>query len=489
MSETPAMLRLGFPAGGLRRGRQHPLLKGRARRSRQSLLLLDTPEQTCTGSGWLCVSHADPSARVQELLPVSGQPSGPAPHLPEDLQIVAQGEVKSATIALQDGVTAQFRDIRLQRGDAETTVGELVLQGEAGALHALALRLCAELPLRWTGVPGLVLAAVTLGLAEARPVRAGQIAYALPDRANAVVAFAAIARHCLAQFDANMLPVLADRDLEGVHQMRVALRRLRSAIQVFRDILPEAALQPLADELRWLNGPLGDKRDLDVFLHETLKPLQQTGAATEGLARIVQQVEARRGEAQQALSEALQSARCAAWRLGVAQLLATLPGLAAIPPDTDTPDTDTKAGDAPPHLRPDGARGFAAAVLHRRRRKVKKLGRRHATLDTAGLHRLRIHAKRLRYAVEFFRPLFGKRDVRRFLAALTELQDCLGALNDAAMGERLLRDTLGIPPDDPASTAITGWFAGRQRLQLDHLGACWEAFARNKPFWKDALEK
>lgn len=482
MSETPAMLRLGLPAGGLRRARQHPLLKGRARRSCQTLMLLDTPEQTCAGAGWLCLSHADPAQRVQELLPVAGQPLGPAPVLPEGLQIVAQGEAVTASVTLGPGVTAQFTETCLQHGGDDAVIEEMVLQGEAGALHALAATLAADLPLHWHGVPGAVVAAVALKLAEPRPVRAGQIAYALPDQANAVAAFAAIARHCLAQFDANLLPVLDDRDLEGVHQMRVALRRLRSAIQVFKPILPEAALEPLVAELRWLNGPLGEKRDLDVFLHETLKPLQESSAPAEGLARIAESVQQHREAAQQALSAALQSTRCAAWRLRFAQMLDELPGLAAV-----LPDTDPKTADVPAYLLPDGARGFAASVLRKRRRKVKKLGQRHNELDTTQLHELRIHAKRLRYAAEFFRPLFGKKDVRRFLAALADLQDCLGALNDAAMGERLMRDLLRIPSDDPAAAAITGWFAGRQRLQLDHLGACWDAFARNKPYWKDAL--
>lgn len=485
MSETPALLRLGLPAGGLRRARQHPLLKARARRSRQTLMLLDTADKACASTGWLCLSQADPAGRVQEWLPIAGQPLGPVPVLPEGWQIVAQGEALIASAALGGaaaGVTVQFIETRLQHGAEETAVEDVVLQGAPETLHALAAQLAVDLPLHWTGAAGVVVAAVALKLAEPRPVRASQIAYALPDQANAVVAFVAIARHCLAQFDANILPVLEDGDLEGVHQMRVALRRLRSAIQIFKPVLPEAVLEPMVAELRWLNGPLGRKRDLDVFLHETLKPLQESGAPAEGLARIAAAVEGHRAEAQQALAAALQSTRCAAWRLRFAQMLDELPLLAAV-----SPDADPENADMPAHLRADGARGFAAAVLRKRRRKVKKLGERHAELDTAQLHELRIHAKRLRYAVEFFRPLFGKKDVRRFLAALADLQDCLGALNDAAMGERLMRDLLGIPAKDAAAAAITGWFAGRQRLQLDHLGACWDAFMRNKPFWKDAL--
>jgi len=66
------------------------------------------------------------------------------------------------------------------------------------------------------------------------------------------------------------------------------------------------------------------------------------------------------------------------------------------------------------------------------------------------------------------------------------LQDALGALNDAAVGAQLLRNILN-DPQDPAGTAITGWFAARQHLQLAGLPDAWEAYAELKPFWKHAL--
>lgn len=488
MSETPAMLRLGLAAGGLRQARRHPLLKGRAKRSRQTLLLLDTADTSLSAAGWLCLSRDDGTSRHQELLPVSGQALTPAPLPGEELQILAQGEAELATVNLAgagSGIAAQFVTTRLQQHGREIEREEILLQAPqsaAPAMPGLAAALAAELPLQWHGVGALIVAAADLDLVEPRPVRAGQLGFALPDNAGALTAFIAVARHCLAQFDANMLPVLRDRDLEGVHQMRVALRRLRSALHVFAPLLPEAAVAPLIAELRWLNGPLGAKRDLDVFMSETLVPLDGIAAAADGLERLRDRVAGHRVSAQAELDAALRAPRCAAWRMNFAAFLDGLPGVIAA-----AGGEDGAAETARLALAPDGARGFAAGVLQKRRRKVKALGRIHAQLDTEQLHELRIRAKRLRYAVEFFRPLFGRKDGKRFHAALAQLQDCLGALNDAAVGEHLMRDVLQVPAQDPTAAAVSGWFAGRQRLQLDHLGACWDAFSRIKPFWKDAL--
>lgn len=492
MSETPATLRLGLAAGGLRQARRHPLLAGRARRSRQSLMLLDTADRSLANAGWLCLSRDDGTSRRQEILPVAGQALTPPPALGEELQISAQGEAQFATVTLTGnlagdaaGITVQFITKTLQHGGREATAEEILLHGPqdaAAAMTALAVSLAADLPLQWHGVPAATVAAADLGLVEPRPVRAGQLPFALPENASALTAFIAIARHCLAQFDANMLPVLRDRDTEGVHQMRVALRRLRSALHVFSPILPDEAVAPLVAELRWLNATLGAKRDLDVFLGETLVPLNGIEGAADGLRQLRDTVAERRTAAQTELAAALQSPRCAAWRLSFAKLLDDLPAIVAAQGGESGEEEMVRQA-----LAPDGARSFAAAVLQKRRRKVKVLGRIHDQLDTEQLHELRIRAKRLRYAVEFFRPLFGRKDGRRFHAALTQLQDCLGALNDAAVGERLMREVLQVPMQDPAAAAITGWFAGRQRLQLDHLGACWDAFTRRKPFWKDAL--
>lgn len=481
MSELPALLRLGLAPGSLKSLRQHPLLAGRpVRRIQSQLRLVDTADRRFAAAGWLCLGTEDRAGLRHVMLPVSGQPQPDAPAVEGELQLLAAGKLTGQAISLdRDGQTLdiQSHTIKLQAGEQTVTYDALVLQGAADsaadALNALAAQLSLDLSLRWTGAAPLVQAAADLGVVEPPPLRAAAFDTALNEDSDTAAAFVAIARQCLAQFDANIAPVLRDRDTEGVHQMRVAMRRLRSAIGLFADMLDGERLSPLLEDLRWLNGPLGRKRDLDVFIGETLVPLQALPHASTGLQHLSTVLEDRRAAAQQALQSALVAPRLAAFRLNFETFLdAVLEGSAV-----------KAAG-----IAAQPAPRFAAAVLQHRRKKLRKLGKRHDTLETEALHELRIRAKKLRYAAEFFRGAFGRKESRRFIAALAQLQDCLGALNDAAVGGVLISNILPSPDRDPAAAAVTAWFAGQQQLQLAHLGAAWKAFDKIRPFWKDALE-
>ena len=482
MSEPPALLRLGLAPGSLSRLRQNPLFgERRGRVVKAALRLLDTPDRRFAANGWLCLGLEDRAGLRHLRLPVSGDAAAPPPAISDSaLQTLATGMLEGRAVTLdRDGQTLllQGHRVTLDRGSQQVAYDALVLEGAADsarpALHALAADLGRDLPLRWTGAAPLVQAAVELGLILPPPQRAAAFESGIAEDLDAMAAFAAIARQCLAQFDANLAPVLLDRDIEGVHQMRVALRRLRSAVGLYADLLDTTRLAPLLDDLRWLNGPLGRKRDLDVFMAETLTPLRALPDPPRGLQHLATVLDDRRVAAQQALHSALTAPRVAHFRLQFELLLdAALDGSAVT-------EAATAALPAPQ---------FAASLLRQRRRKLRKLGTEHESLDTEALHELRIRAKKLRYAAEFFRAAFSRRESRRFIAALAELQDCLGALNDADVGSRLTENILSGPDRDPAAAAIAAWFAGRQQLQLAHLGAAWRAFDRIKPFWKDALE-
>ncbi|WP_185973749.1 CHAD domain-containing protein [Ferrovibrio terrae] len=482
MNEPPALLRFGLAPGGLSALRRHDLLSAkRGRILKSTLALLDTTDRRFAAAGWLCLALDDTEGKRIVTLPVSGLPLAPAPALDEvgDLEKLAEGTQSGHIYSLrQDGhaIMLQGYKVQLKSGKRSAVYEALTLQApaEAGAaVDAMAGDLVRELPLRWTGAAPLIQAAAALDLVEPQSLRAAGLDFDPPDDASAAVVLAAIGRHCLAQFDANLLPVLRDRNAEGVHQMRVALRRLRSAIGVFSAMLDDSALNPLLDDLRWLGAPLGRKRDLDVFLTETLTPLRSLPDAPKRLQHLATILEDRRVSAQEALDAALNAPRLAAMRLGLNRFLSAVEaGDAAVL-------SDTALASAP-------AADFASDILHRRRRKVKALGSRHAELDVPELHDLRIRAKKLRYAAEFFRPLFKHRKgSRRFIAALAHLQDCLGMLNDADVGTRLVRDLLPSPDQDPAAAAIAAWFSGRQQVQLAQLGEAWDSFAALRPFWKD----
>lgn len=490
MNEPPALLRFGLAPGGLSALRRHDLLNAkRGRVLKSSLALLDTTDRRFAAAGWLCLSLDDKEGKRIVTLPVSGLPLAPAPALEEvgDLETLAEGTQSGHIYNLRPSdhkgavhaIMLQGYKVQLKRGKRSVTYEALTLQAPAeaaAAVDAMASDLVRELPLRWTGAAPLIQAAAALDLIEPQSLRAAGLDFDPPDDASAAVVLAAIGRHCLAQFDANLLPVLRDRNAEGVHQMRVALRRLRSAIGVFSAMLDDSALNPLLDDLRWLGAPLGRKRDLDVFLTETLTPLRSLPDAPKRLQHLATILEDRRVSAQVALDAALTAPRLAAMRLGLNRFLSAVEsGDAAVL-------SDTALASAP-------AADFAREILRRRRRKVKALGSRHAELDVPELHDLRIRAKKLRYAAEFFRPLFRHRKgSRRFIGALAHLQDCLGMLNDADVGARLVRDLLPPPDEEPAAAAIAAWFSGRQQVQLAQLGEAWDSFATLRPFWKDGKD-
>jgi triphosphatase len=127
-------------------------------------------------------------------------------------------------------------------------------------------------------------------------------------------------------------------------------------------------------------------------------------------------------------------------------------------------------------------------MLRRRCRQLVKIGRGHEELEIEQLHRIRIAAKKLRYAAGFFRSLSSGKAARRYVARLVKLQDRLGALNDAVTGRRLLGELLPSIGLEPAAAArvtglVLGWQAARIHAELPAFPAEWEAFRDLRPFW------
>ncbi len=210
-------------------------------------------------------------------------------------------------------------------------------------------------------------------------------------------------------------------DPEGVHSMRVAIRRMRAAISAFREVLPVRA-QRLRDEFKWLAGVLGEVRDLDVQLEQVAEwgsglPEEDRAA----LEPLVATFEERRAAARSAMLQHLDSRRFERMMAGMSEMLVRGP------------------------LRRSAASRTPALVagpdlVRRRYRKVRKAG---DALDEESpvedLHALRIRCKRLRYAVEFLGPLYPKRS-NRFVRRLVAVQDDLGGLQDARVASDHIRE-------------------------------------------------
>ncbi len=284
---------------------------------------------------------------------------------------------------------------------------------------------------------------------------------------DAEAAFKAIARNCVRQWDLNEDAALAGENAEGVHQMRVGLRRLRSAFGLFREVLPPGA-DAIAVELRWLAGELGPARDWDVFMEGVLGPILHRMGGESSLRRFAQIAAATRADGYTRVHDAILSARTTALKLDLGRWLVT-------------PWPEAKKVSIGP---------FADAVLAKRARKLRRLGRDHAILAPEQLHDVRIRAKRLRYAAEFFRSLYRKGRVRRHVRALVAVQDVLGALNDSDVGARLLEaavERAGAQTEEAwfgrARSLIDGWYAASMQAQLRHLPTAWAALAGQRRFW------
>lgn len=367
------------------------------------------------------------------------------------------------------------------RADLALDVGELVaagngarrplreleielVDGPPARVYELALRLADSVPLR-VGAASKSDRGYALVGKEAPEPRKWR-APALDQRASAADALRALAGACVEQFLVNADCLLATGDPEAVHQMRVALRRLRSAISVFRGYVAPEGTAAVAAEVKWLLGELGPARDTDVFLAEVLAPVVEGMPGQGALGRLTREFGALKERRYDAARLAVESQRCTKLALAIGAWIEdgwrVDDRLAALP-----------AGD------------FAAQVLERRDRKMRKAGPHLAELGVEERHRLRIRIKKLRYAGEFFASLFPEGRARRFLAGLAVLQDRLGALNDLAVASHMLEITEDTDPQRAWEAGIVaGWHASRAPRLLAEAGKAWKAFADLPRFWR-----
>jgi len=348
-----------------------------------------------------------------------------------------------------------------------------LLAGEAYALFDLALRLAGDCELRPSSLGKAERGFARLLGSEPAPSRAAPVALSRDAPLDATLR--AVLGEGLRQLTANQLVAEGGEGSEGVHQMRVAIRRLRSALRLFAAWLPVRAAQTLSHELRWLGRELGRARDLDVFAGELRGPLAARQPEDPGLAALQTAAETARAEAYDAVRSALRSQR---YTLLVLQLGRFAEG------------ASPRRGQLATLRMP--ARRVVAPLLRKRALRMQKLGKRLDRLSTRELHRLRIRTKRLRYAIEGVGPLFGAKEAARSARRLAGLQDALGRLNDLARAETLLtelRQRLG--PRAEAATAraeglVRGNAAHSTALARAALGEAWRRAVQQRPFWETA---
>jgi len=274
-------------------------------------------------------------------------------------------------------------------------------------------------------------------------------------------ALIAVIGACLRHADANLAAVL-DGQMEGVHQMRVAFRRLRSGLKIFRPLIAREASVELVEGIRWLNGFLGPARDWDVFLDEGMAPLFGHFPRKRGLLLFRTKAQPIRQAHHRALREALADPRYSLLLQQVAEWLDRRPWRERCV----VKQRERLARPVP---------AFATPLLERDHRRVVKRGNAFADLSAEERHALRIRIKQLRYAQDFFASLYETSTVKLYLSALSDLQDCLGVMNDISVARRLL-DEASLKSVSAARQVIEGWYGCRQDVHERQFAEAWRRF-------------
>lgn len=357
---------------------------------------------------------------------------------------------------------------RISAGRHSEAIAEFELELKKGrpsdlfrVARAFEQRLGAELDLRSKAECGYQLANGGKALAvHAEPIE-------LSGTMTARDAFKVVGYASLRHFSANADGVRA-LDAEAVHQMRVGLRRLRAAISLFDDILPGPSTARIKQELKWLTGELAPAREMDVFLAERIRPLGQAGRPKRGFRAIEKHFSARRKTAFHRARDALATARYRRLLIDVLEWL-------SLRDAREVEAAGTPIGD------------FAAALMQRRTRKVRKEGRRLNDLSPRERHKLRIKVKKLRYAVDFFEKLYPSKadeELERFSGRLKKIQSTLGALNDFVAHRSMAADAaLKAPPKDRRARAFaSGVLVGHeQEASTTLLKSASKEFRRLRP--------
>ncbi|NWG39771.1 MAG: CHAD domain-containing protein [Hydrogenophilaceae bacterium] len=278
----------------------------------------------------------------------------------------------------------------------------------------------------------------------------------LDKRMPICTGFAHILRADLAQLQANLPGLLMDPDPEYCHQARVAIRRLRSAVRLFRKVcaFPDRPLTQIAS----LGNELGKLRDADVFVLETL-PRLQNRLSPEQFGLLQRRARAfRRRQRDSALSAVLAPATGEA-------LIALGHWLEQFKGDSD-----------------EGRLGpFATGRLEVMFDRIALSSGQFASYSVDQRHALRVQIKRLRYACEHFSSLIRMK--KTFASGLADLQDKLGSMNDQAAALRQIAAMNHDGKLDQVLSAVEGWVSEENRANLSLLGECLQLFSRNRPVW------
>ncbi len=273
---------------------------------------------------------------------------------------------------------------------------------------------------------------------------------------------------CLKHWQANLSAAVNDKDPVGTHQVRVALRRLRSALTAFKKYIPESQRVWLNSEAKWLLSQLGPARDLDVFIQELAKPVAEGVSESAALAQLMRAARSAQGKAHTVAARALRGTRAGRFTARVEAWL-------------DGHGWRANGDEATRDSRSVTAAEFSRRFLNKRLRKIKEEYADVESLNVDQRHELRIAVKKVRYAVEFFHAVLPHRRAANLNEILKDLQDNLGHLNDLSVAER----TVGaLVNETPAGLERRRVSAGGGTVSAWHKDAATAAEPKTVKLWR-----
>ena len=279
-------------------------------------------------------------------------------------------------------------------------------------------------------------------------------------------AFAAILQSSAEHIIANQRVVLEAGEVEAVHQMRVGLTRLRSALRSIKPYSDAAWIVELGDDARSLARAVGSLRDADVLISEIYTPIADEGSNVPGFPGLLQALKSHRDATYKKVAATLDKG---VWpRLLVTMILS--PQLI---------ETRGKFGGP--------VATMACESLERRWKKVRKYGERLDQLDLEERHSMRKALKKLRYNCEFFQTLYDH-EAESFIKRLKKMQELFGAINDVRMAERLIELALERRRKDSKLLAAAGYILGRHEANVPLVWSKakreWERLEKASGFWR-----
>ena len=510
-------IRFAAPERELRRIAKASTLQGfhigRARTKRLKTIYYDTPELIFSKQGFSLRVRETGRGFVQTLKDQSAGALASERHEYEcavptadpDLNLIPDPDLRDRLTGLADGaplkamieteiqrttrsvknITGDEIELAVDRGEIRTlvnghaplAVSELELElkrGQPAVLYDVARALSRKSPLivhteskssrGMRALEGEAVCAHKAGRTELSP------------DCTAEEAFRLTLLHCLRHIARNAPAVAEARLPEGVHQIRVGLRRLRAALSACGGEFRVRDLESLDERANNLSDIFGGTRELDVFATELLAPVEHS-TKKPGLPQLRLVLEELRRESWVQAVKLVQSDDFTGFLLDIASAIETRVW-------RESASHEQLAAFERP------ARALAAQTLDKRLKQAGKRAKHLASLNVQERHRLRIALKKLRYSAEFFAPLFAAKPVAAFLERLSKLQDLFGALNDAATVETILRritehagkrsgaDLL------EAAAFVDGWHHSQVEPTWIKAKKRWKSFGKTDPFWK-----